>query len=386
MKEAKKNLRLVFAETVITASIFSIPIMTPFFATIGLNQEQIAFSQMIFTIVVMVLNLPAGWIADRFSRKWANVVGDFGCALALLAYSQVQNFAGVVFCETALGLFMAFSQGVDTSLIKHFTGKIDESGKLFKTTTARVASAQYACMLALLLLGGPIGAISFRLAIGLSSLVFWIGGAVSLFVHDDSENLVPTHKNPLRDMVRVVGDVAKSPALRWRIAAFAVAREITHGIIWVFTPLLILAGVPLVVVSLGWAINATAALVGARLAQRYVQRLREWQIFVVPIVLVSIALGVMLIHFSLATVWLYALMGVAQGWTSATMMPLVQRYAKSTEQTSVVSIARVVAQFLYIPAVWIIGMVADIKTEYSMLATLVIFIPLAVPILFKLRK
>lgn len=386
IKEAKKNLRLVMVESIVTAAIMAIPIMTPFFISIGLNQEQIALSQMIFTIVVMILNVPAGWISDRFSRKWSNVIGDLGCAAALLLYSQAGSFANVVTCEIMLGVFLAFSQGVDASLIKHFSGKVDSSGRLFKTTTAKVAALRYVWMLAMVLLGGPIGAIDFRLAIALSAVSYLIGGVMAMFVKDDSENLVPTYQNPLKDIARVIKDAAKNPALRLRIMAFAVTREVTHGIIWVFTPLMLLAGVPLSIVSVGWAINALASFVGAKIAQKLIHRLKEWQLFAIPIALTIFGLGIMSLHFSIVTVWLYLLMGVVQGWSSAAMPPLMQNHAKASEQTSVISTANVVSQLLYIPAVWLIGVAADIKLECSMLATLLIFVPLSIPITIKLKR
>ncbi len=381
-----RSLRLTAFESISTATIMSIPIMTPFFIDIGLDQEQIALAQIIFTVVLMVLDIPLGWIADRFSRKWANVIGDFGCATTLLLYSTVQDFSGVVACEMLFGVFMAFSHGVDASLLKHFSGKIDGSGKLFKTTTAQVASLRFIFTLVMVSLGGPIGAIDFRLAIALSAANYAVGGVVSLFIRDDSENLVPQHKNPLRDMARVINEAIRNPKLRLRIFAYSVATEITHGIIWVFTPLMLLAGVPLSIVSIGWALNATTGFIGSKIAQRFVHRLRDWQMFAIPILIVFTGLGIMSVWFNIATVWLYLLMGVAQGWTSATMLPLVQQHAKSAEQTSVISVARVVAKFLYIPAVWLIGVAADIRTEYSMLATLIIFIPLSIPIILRLRK
>lgn len=385
MKEVKRNLRLVIFESVIAAGLLSIPIMTPFFLDIGLNQQQIAQTQMIFTIVIMVLNIPTGWLADRFSRKWSNVIGDFGCALTLLLYSQVQGFSGVVGCEILFGIFLAFSQGVDASLLKHFTSKLDDSGKLFKTTTAKIAAWQYAVNFVVMLLGGPIGAISFRLAIALSAVTFVLSGIAALLIRDDSENLQPVHKNPLKDMGRIVKVAARDKTLRLRIFAFAVSRETTHGIIWVFTPLMLLVGVPLSIVSLGWVINSAASFIGAKAAQRYVNRLPEWKIFAIPIALITIGLGVMSIHFSIVTIWLYLLMGVTQGWTNAAMLPLVQNRVSPSEQTSIISVAKVVAQFIYIPTVWLIGLAADIKLEYSMLMTLVIFLPISIPIIAKLR-
>ena len=71
-KRSKRSLNLICLESIITAGLLAAPIMTPFYQSIGMNQEQIALGQAIFTIVALLLNLPTGWIADKFSRKWAS--------------------------------------------------------------------------------------------------------------------------------------------------------------------------------------------------------------------------------------------------------------------------------------------------------------------------
>ena len=68
-KQAKRSLNLMMFESAITAGLLSMSIMTPFFNSIGLSQEEIAITQGVFTIVVSILNIPAGWVADRFGRK-----------------------------------------------------------------------------------------------------------------------------------------------------------------------------------------------------------------------------------------------------------------------------------------------------------------------------
>lgn len=380
-----RNLNLVILEAVLTASILAMPIMTPFYLSIGLSQEQIAMSQMIFTIIAMLLNLPMGWVADRFSRKWANVAGNSLVALALLLYSTAQSFRFVVFCETLCGIGCALSLGVDSTLLKHFAEKIDSSGARFKHEYAKMASYRQIATLIILLLGGPIGAISFRLAIAISSLPHFMGAIISLFIIDDSEKLTAT-RSPLLEMIDLVSRNLKNRQLRTRIAAFAVAREITHGIIWVFTPLLLYVGVPLAVVSMGWVVNYIAAYLGTRLARRFAPQMQNWQLFITPIVLVGGASLIMFINLNIITVCLYALFGIAQGWCSATMMPLVKEHVLATEQSSIESFARVAAQLLYIGAVWIINCAADIELRYALLATIAIFVPLAIPITFKLRN
>jgi len=68
------------------------------------------------------------------------------------------------------------------------------------------------------------------------------------------------------------------------------------------------------------------------------------------------------------------------------MMPLIKEQVKAAEQSSIESLARVIAQALYIGAVWAINRAADCNVRYALLATVVIFVPLAIPIALKLRK
>lgn len=380
-----RNLRLVILESAITAGILAVPIMTPFYLSIGLNQEQIAMSQMAFTAVAMLLNLPLGWLADCFSRKWANVIGDSLVAFSLLLYSTAQSFWFVVLCETLCGVGCALSQGVDSTLLKHFSEKIDDSGALFRDKYAKMASYRQIATLIVMLLGGPIGAISFRLAIAVSCITHFTGAFVSLLINDDSERLEAAG-NPLSEMAALVVRNLCNRKLRIRIIAYAVAREVTHGIIWVFTPLMLYVGIPLAVVSMGWVINYIAAYFGTKLARRFALKMKDWQLFIMPIALVSLASTVMFFELNIATVCLYALFGMAQGWSAATMMPLVKEQVQAAEQSSVESFARVISQLLYIGAVWAINRAADIELRYALLATVVIFVPLAVPIALKLRK
>lgn len=382
---AKFNARLVILESAATAGILAVPIMTPFYLSIGLNQEQIAMSQMAFTVVAMLLNLPLGWVADRFSRKWANVIGDMMVALSLLLYSTAQSFWFVVLCESICGIGCALSQGVDSTLLKHFTEKDDPSGKLFKDKFGKMTSMNQIATLIVMLLGGPIGAIDFRLAIALSAIPYVFGAIFSLLIQDDSEKLA-AESNPVRDIAKLVKRNISNGKLRVRIIAYAVAREVTHGIIWVFTPLMLAVGVPLAIVSMGWVINYVAAYLGTRLARYFAKRLYDWQLFVVPIALVSAASLIMFFDLNIVTICLYACFGLAQGWSATTMMPLIKEHVRAAEQSSVESLARVVAQLLYIGAVWAINRAADLDVRYALLATVVIFVPLAIPIAAKLRK
>ncbi len=388
---AKRNLRLVMAESSITAGLLASSVITPFFNSIGLDQTQISETQIMFTIATLILNLPLGYLADRVSRKWANIIGDFGHAIVMLAYSCVGSFWGAVICECFFGISSALTDGVDQSLLKHFVSKVAKTtggseSHLLKTKTAQLEILRQACSLFLIMLGGPIGAIDLRLAIALSAVNYFIGGIISIFIKDDSDKLTPKHKNPLRDIASVVKTAFATPMLRRRIFAFAIAREMTHGIIWIVTPLFLKAGVSMSLVSFVWAGNTLMAILGAHLASKYGKRFRDPIALAIPLGLTTVSMLIMGLNLNIVTVWFYGLMGIVQGWTAATMPPMVQRYTKASEQTSVLSLAKMSSQLLYIPVVWVIGFVADIELTYGLLATIAIFLPLGLISMKSLAK
>ena len=59
---ALRSLRLTMAESAVTAGLLAMSVFTPFFNSIGLNNQQISEVQIYFTIVLILLNVPMGYI------------------------------------------------------------------------------------------------------------------------------------------------------------------------------------------------------------------------------------------------------------------------------------------------------------------------------------
>ncbi len=362
-----------------TATVLAMPIMVPFYNSIGMDQGQIGLSQAIFTVALLMVNIPTGWIADRFSRKFCNAFGDLGCGLALIFYSQAHSFTEVVIAEIVLGIALAFSQGADSALLRAYTLHVDGTGKFFRKQTAFLATWQPIAQAVALIAGGIIGSFNPRLAIAISAAPYIIGCILSFFMREAGERLTSQHRNPLRDMARVTREsVGPNPELRWLIVAYAIGREITHVMIWALTPLLLLAGVPLAVVGVGWVLNSLMVSAGAWAAHRWAEPLREWQRFIIPMIAVITGLTIMSVHLSAMTIWCYALVGLAQGWTAATLLPMVQSHAPENAQASIVSIAKSASQLVYIPLVWVVALAGNVDIRLTMVVTIVIFTPLII--------
>lgn len=387
MIKLRTSLRFLQAEVVVTGVIIAMPIMVPFYNSIGMNQGQIGLSQSLFTIALLLLNIPTGWIADRFSRKMCNAFGDFGGALALVLYSQATCFSQIVLCEILFGLTGAFSSGADGALIKGHTDKIDKSGQLFHDICASNAIWRPIAQVIALVISGLVGASNPRLAIAISAIPYAVGCILSFFIREEGIRLVSKHKNPVKDIARVVKEtVLTSARLRWLILAFSLGNRITHVMIWALTPILIYAGVPLTIVAAGWVLNTFAQVIGAMIARKIARRLKKWQRFALPSLAVILVLMVMSINLSIFTVWLYAVLGLAHGWNSSVLLPMVQNEIPANIQATALSVADTFSRIIYVPLVWIIGSAGSSDIRFSMVATVIIFLPLILLTAKKLKN
>ena len=386
-REYQKNLRKILIETVLTSigAAFSVAIMTVFWNSVGMNQTDIGFVQMVFTIVICALDFPMGYIADKFNRRVLNIIGDIGVALVFVFYAFSQNIYMVLLSEILLGIFMAMTNGVDQSFIKFNCDKIDETGMLFKKVNVKVHTARYIALLLATVIGGFIAKVSLRLSIGIAFVPYFIGGILALYIKDYSEKATVKHRNIIKDMAISLKEIIKEKKIRTYLISYMLGKEVTHAQIWVFTPLLILVGVPIEIVSIGWAINYTMQIFGGKVSEKMIN-LKTSKKFAIPMIIEMTWMLILIINTNIVTVWLFALNGFVHGLAEGSLMTPLQESAKNEIQTSVMSLASSGARLLYIPLVYIINYLGNIKLQYALLGVCIIFIPFNLIIYRELRR
>lgn len=381
------NLKRIIWETVLTSigAGFSVSTVTVFWNSIGMNQTDIGFVQMMFTIAMVLLDIPMGYIADRFNRKLLNVVGDIGVAFTFVLYAFSKNMYWAILSECLLGLFTAMTNGVDQSFIKYNCNKIDSTGELFKKTNIKVFTARYIALLMVVVIGGFIAKINLRLTLALSFIPYFIGGLIACGIKDFDVKVKVKHKNPVKDMVINVKEIMKSTKVRALMFAYVLGKELTHAQIWVFTPLMICVGVPMEIVSMGWAINYLAQIIGSKLSEKMIH-LKTSNKFAIPFILEFVWMAIIVFHTNMVTVWLFALNGLVHGLVEGSLITPLQESTKDEVQTSVMSVASTLARLLYVPLVYVINYLGNINLQLALVGVICIFLPLSTITYKQLRK
>ena len=386
-KMYKKNLIKIILETILTSigAGFSVATITIFWNSIGMDQKAIGFVQMAFTIVICCLDIPMGYLADRCNRKLLNIIGDIGAAGAFVFYAFAQNIYMALIAECLLGLFMAMTNGVDQSFIKFNCDKIDSTGKLFKKLNIKIHTARYIALLIVTALGGIIAKYNIRLSIGISFLPYFLGGLIALGIKDYNEKMVVKHKNPLKDMIYAIKEIIKEKESRIYLISYILGKEITHSQIWVFTPLLIMVGVPIEIVSIGWILNYAMQIIGSKFSEKMIN-MKTSKKFAIPIIIEIVWMIILVINTNVVTVWLFALNGFVHGLIEGNLVTSLQENTKNEIQTSVMSVASTGARLLYSPLVYVINYLGNIKLEFALLGVCIIFIPLCLITFIKLKN
>ena len=383
----RRTLHIIMLESVLTYSgvLICIPVITVFWNSIGMNQFLIGVSQMLCAATLFLFDIPMGYVADRFSRKALNVIGDFGIAATFVFYSFAQNFWMVLIGEILCGLFLAMSGGVDRAFLKIYSDKIDGTGALFKKKTAQLAVWQIICMCLAIIAGMFIAKISIRRTILSVAVPFLIAAVLGMLIKDIGERIEAQHTNYLKDMIANFKYVIRNAEVRWLAYSYAIGFEVTHPIIWALTPLLTRGGVPVWLVGIGWILWYGLAPIGALVAKKTMHWKTSSQICV-PFSIVLLASLPAILFPNLMTTIFFTLSGVAFGIVNIYIMPKIQIKTEEKYQTIVVSVAATTARLIYIPIVLVTNYFGNVSPQYILLATVLIFAPLTMLAWAKLKK
>src|SRR6201991_4157057 len=108
-----------------------------------------------------IFSLPAGWIADRWSRRYMMVVFYIGCGLSCAAAAVSPNFTTLAISLFALGVFASIYHPVGTAIV----------------VAAAVNRGRT------LALNGVCGNVGVALAAGITAgLTYWIGWRGAFFI------------------------------------------------------------------------------------------------------------------------------------------------------------------------------------------------------------
>ncbi len=93
------------------------PIVVPFYESNGLSMKDIMILQAVYSIAIVVLEMPSGYLADVIGRRKTLIIGAVFGIFGFATYSFSYGFLGFLIAEIILGIGQSCISGADSAML-----------------------------------------------------------------------------------------------------------------------------------------------------------------------------------------------------------------------------------------------------------------------------
>lgn len=362
-----RDLYLFYLFRLLATSYLFVPVSVLFPQSRGLSFGEVMMLSALYSLVVIVVEVPTGAMADRIGRKHSLIAGALAMVISgILAY-VAQSLAMFAASIVLAAISMALCSGADSAYLfdlLHAHGRGHEYPRLESISSAwHQAGSAMACAA-----GGLLGDIDLALPYLATSVVAGLALVVALMMRPERKaaavRRAPEMRSELasywRHMSHSVRDVAGSRNLSWIIAYSAVVFMLVRSTEYLYQPYLNERGFSVTAIGLVFALQFLLASFVAHRADA----LRLWlgEELLVYGLLGMLSLSFFLlgqVHGAWAPLSMLAVQGVAMGLFSPLVKTMLNRQIPDSSRRatilSVESIARRCAKGLFSPVAGYVG-------------------------------
>jgi len=358
--DCSRNLKLLYLYTIFLNSIFLLPIIIPFYRDeLGLTFHDFLIGESVFAVVVILCDVPAGYLADRWGRKKTLILGAGLLAVSYTLLALATGFWSALLAQGAIGVGIATVSGANSALLYDTLLSQGREGEYRRREGFRFALQLYSCSLACVA-GGYLYAINHHLPLILEVILISCGAIVACgFVEPPRHKHISEH-HPLKDIRdtliyvlhghrEIAGIVllmvivfSTTKICMWGIQAYADALHIPE-------------------IYNGWIISAVmlCGAISGHVGHKILPNLRGQQALQGLIIMLVVALLVAGLSMSVVGIIALGLEAFVYGFGMPRAQEAINNLVDSSRRATVLSTANLATSLGFIPLSQMVGFVTD---------------------------
>jgi MFS family permease len=354
------------------------PIVVPFYESNGLSMKDIMVLQAVYSIAIVVLEIPSGYLADVIGRKKTLIIGAVFGTLGFTAYSLSFGFTGFLIAEIILGIGQSCVSGADSAMLYD---SLLEKGEEKKYTRfeGRVTSLGNVAEAVAGIIGGLLAGITLRVPYMAQAFVAFIALPAAITLVEPSR-MVPLIKASFMEIVQIARfSLIQDRALRRNILFSAITGTGTLTMAWFAQPYFEFSGIDIAWFGLLWTtLNLTVAITSYTAHQVESKLGQARSIFLIALLLPLGYLALSRFHTPIGLVVLY-LFYLVRGYATPVLKDYINRITASHIRATVLSVRNFIIRLLFALTGPLLGWVKDIYTlPQALLLAGTIFLALGV--------
>ncbi len=217
--------------------MLTMPIIVLFYQENGLSMQDVLTLKGIYSVAVVALEIPSGYIADVWGRKKSLILGSILGCLGFVVYSFSHGFSGFLIAELILGIGSSFISGSDSAMLYDSLLKMGKEKEYLKQESRVMSVGNFAEALAGIA-GGSLALISLRTPFIFQSFIAFIAIPASILLVDPNQNSIKLKVGFNHILSIVKFSLWDNAILRWNIVLSSVIGCATLTLAWFIQPYL----------------------------------------------------------------------------------------------------------------------------------------------------
>lgn len=198
--DCKRNLSLLYIYTILLNSVFILPIIIPFYRDeLGLTFHDFLIGESVFAVALILFDVPAGYLADRWGRRKTLILGSILMACAYTSLGMATGFWSAILAQGFIGIGVATVSGANSALLYDTLLSQGRESEYRRREGFRFALQLYSCAIASIC-GGYLYGLNHHFPIIIEIILISMSAVIAcLFVEPPRHRHISEH-HPIRDI------------------------------------------------------------------------------------------------------------------------------------------------------------------------------------------
>jgi MFS family permease len=333
------------------------PIVVLFYQENGLSMSQIFILKSIYSIAMVVTELPSGYLADVWGCRRTILLGAIMGTLGILIYSLSASFISFVFAEVILGVGFSFVSGADSAMLYDSLKAENREDEYVKFEGRITSGGNFAEALAGVA-GGLLASISLRTPYYFQIFVAAIAIPAAFWLKE------PQHiQDRIRLTMKQILSVVKLTYLQAEmrsaifISSFTGAATLTYA--WFVQPYFEKAGVPVSVFGILWTLLNLTTGVFSMYSYKIERQLGRKGTLLLIVVCISMGYILTSINASIAGISILFGFYMVRGIATPVLKDRINQHTDSKVRATILSIRNFEIRIIFAAVGPVLGYLTD---------------------------
>lgn len=334
------------------------PIIVLFYQDNGMGMHEIFVLKSIYSIAIVVMEIPSGWMADIWGRKKTLILGGILSSSGVFIYCFSYGFLAFVLAEIILGIGHSFVSGADSAML-YDSLKADKKTDKYTKEEGRITSFGNFAEAIAGIIGGFLAVISLRTP-------FYFQLAVTFIAIPSAFTLLePTFKSPGKShtiktfIENIRTTFITNLNLRIAILLSAITGTATLTFAWLVQPFFKAINLPVEMFGIFWtALNLTVGL-SSVFAYRIESYLGKQKSILLIVVLISIGYflsGAWVSYWGITFLFIFYL---TRGLATPILKNYINQYTESDVRATMLSVRNFIIRITFAAIGPLLGWITD---------------------------